>query len=150
METNQELAIETNTVEQTLDALRVTWNLHDMDACMALFCPEADFVNVLGMRLKGRAAIDAVHRELHRERFAKTHITVLDQSIAYLGTEIALAHVKWEMTGDTMANGDGVRRGMMTHVLIRRDGQWLFRATQNTDIVQIPEMMNHPFWQQFV
>jgi hypothetical protein len=62
-----------------------------------------------------------------------------------------------KMTGDkTMApaNDDGVRRGVITHVLVRTskapDGEvWRFRATQNTDVLRMPELENDPFWKKY-
>jgi len=139
-----------STVEAVLAALVEAWNRHDMDALGNLFAEQADFVNVIGMRFKGRTAIATAHRELHKDRFAHTEIRQLHCDLAHLTREIALAHVRWEMTGDPLAPADGVRRGVLTHVLLRKDGRWYFRATQNTDIVQIPELANHPFWKQYL
>ncbi len=150
METKETLpAAWTRTVEDTLAAFEDTWNRHDVDGMTALFTLDADFVNVLGMRLKGRAEIEAVHAELHRDRFAHTHVKPLLTSVNYLGPDVAIAHVRWEMTGDPGAGPGGIRRGTMTHVLVRKNGEWLFRATQNTDIVRLPEMESDPFWSRF-
>lgn len=149
MQTQQDLNLAAaQTVEGTLNALCDAWNVHDMDALAMLFCEDADFVNVIGMRFKGREEIATAHRELHRERFAKTQIKQLLCSVSYLGNDVAIAHVRWEMTGDPAA-ATGVRRGTMTHLLARRNGEWLFRATQNTDIVRVPELERHPFWSKF-
>lgn len=139
-----------STVEAVLDAYVETWNRHDMDASGNLFAEEADFVNVLGMRLKGRTEIVAAHKDLHKERFARTQIRRLHYDFAYLTREIALVHLRWEMTGDPQAPAGGIRRGLMTHVLVRKDGRWYFRATQNTDIVHVPGLEAHPLWGKYL
>ena len=137
------------TVEGTLKALCDTWNVHDMDAMATLFCEDADFVNVIGMRFKGRQEIEAAHRELHKDRFAKTEIKQLLTSVSYLASDIAVAHVRWEMTSDPATGVTGLRRGMMTHLLVRKNGEWRFRAIQNTDIVHLPELAKHSFWSKY-
>lgn len=138
-----------STVEAVLETFCDTWNHHDMDAMAALFTVDADFVNVVGMHFRGRNEIAAAHRELHQDRFANTQVKVLQQRVKYLGDDIALAHMRWEMTGDTAANGR-IRKGFMTHVLVRRNGQWSFHATQNTDVVCVPQMAEHPLWSKYL
>lgn len=136
------------TVDSVLEAMLAAWNRHDMRAMGELFTEDADFVNVLGMRFRSRNEIETAHRELHKERFAQTQIRQLDASVAYLSDDIAMAHVRWEMTGDLATNGK-IRRGTMTHVVVRKGGRWYLRATHNTDIVYVPELARHPFWSQY-
>ncbi|HZQ97159.1 MAG TPA: SgcJ/EcaC family oxidoreductase [Candidatus Sulfotelmatobacter sp.] len=137
-------------VEDVLEAFRETWNQHDMLAMGELFANDADFVNVLGIHFASKAEIAAAHEDLHKVRFARTHIRELRRQVAYLSPDIALAHVRWEMTGDPMAGPSGVRRGVLTHVLVRSNDRWYFRATQNTDIVAVPELAGHPFWGKYL
>lgn len=40
----------------------------------ALFADDADFVEVVGTHFRGRNDIATAHRELHKDRFAKTQI----------------------------------------------------------------------------
>jgi uncharacterized protein (TIGR02246 family) len=144
-------------IGSTLIGFTESWNRHDTQAMATLFTPDADFVNVLGMHFKGVNEIEAVHDELHRTRFRHTQVRQLRHEIQFLSDEIAIAHVLWEMTGDkTMAraNDHGVRRGVITHVLVRTskapDGEvWRFRATQNTDVLRMPELENDPFWKKY-
>jgi uncharacterized protein (TIGR02246 family) len=145
-------------IGSTLTGFTESWNRHDTQAMATLFTPDADFVNVLGMHFKGANEIEAVHDELHRTRFRHTRVRQLRHEIQFLSDEIAIAHVLWEMTGDkTMAraNDDGVRRGVITHVLVRTgkgpDGEvWRFRVTQNTDVLRMPELEKDPFWKKYL
>jgi len=45
--------------EVLAEKFRVDWNSHDMDAMGQLLTADADFVNVIGMHMKGRAQIVA-------------------------------------------------------------------------------------------
>ena len=144
-----DVSVSLQTVDSVLQALWETWNRHDMDAMAELFAEDADFVNVLGMRFKSRKEIEAAHKELHKQRFANTEVRQLQADVVYLNSDTALAHVRWKMTGDPAVAG-GLRRGTMTHVLIRKNSRWYFRATQNTDIVYLPELAGHPFWSQYM
>ncbi len=135
------------TVESVLQAFCDTWNRHDMDAMSELFTLDADFVNVIGMHFKSRAELATAHAELHKHRFAKSEVRLLQHEVKYLTEDIALAHMTWKMTGDLSSS---LRRGVMTHVLVRKDDRWYFRATQNTDIVFVAELSGHPFWSQYM
>lgn len=44
------------------------WHRHDMPSFARLYAPDADFVNVIGQWLRGRAAIETQHVLLHAMR----------------------------------------------------------------------------------
>src|SRR5580704_6616525 len=48
-------------IESLLAALHDSWNRHDMAAFASQFAQDADFVNVIGMPLHARPAIEAQH-----------------------------------------------------------------------------------------
>ena len=145
-------------IGSTLAGFTESWNRRDTQAMAALFTPDADFVNVLGMHFKGANEIEAVHDELHRPRFRNTRVRQLRHEIQFLSAEIAIAHVLWGMTGEktiARANDEGVRCGVITHVLVRTskgpDGEiWRFRATQNTDLLRMPELEDDAFWKKYL
>ena len=56
-------------VETVLADLQESWNRHDMVTFAAQFTQDADFVNVLGMHLRGRSAIEAQHIAIHKTVF---------------------------------------------------------------------------------
>ena len=53
-------------IEAAIASLADAWNRHDGHAYAAAFAEDADFVNVLGQRQRGRAEITARHLELFR------------------------------------------------------------------------------------
>ena len=112
------------------------WNRHDVKALSALVAQDVRFVNVAGVVLNGRGAFEALQTRTHAAQFKESVRTVTDTEIKFLSPGIAVAHVKWGMTGDK--NEDGTprqpRRGVMMQVLEKRDGQWTVVAAQNTDV----------------
>ena len=127
-------------VESALGALVETWNRHDMAAYSALFAPDADFVNVVGARLRGRPEIEQSHVNLHRTIFRNSALRAAESSVRFLNEETAVAHVSWEMTGAEGLPGwnvPEVRRGMMTLVLVQDADRWLIAAAHNTDTIPV-------------
>ncbi|WP_332762867.1 DUF4440 domain-containing protein [Pseudarthrobacter sp.] len=61
-----------------------------------------------------------------------------------LGTDVAVVHARWTMTGQVDPAGEksGTRRGVISFTATRRsNGHWLAVSAQNTDIV--PGMQTH-------
>jgi len=130
-------------IEGIFASMADSWNRHDMRAYAELWREDADFVNVVGMHRHNREELLAELNWLHADRFKNTQIRIASQSVKLLSPEIALAHVTWEMTGDpgmpSHPTKDGKRQGIFTHVLQRMSEGWRFAASQNTDIVPIPD-----------
>ncbi len=127
-----------------LAALQASWNRHDMAAFAAQFSEDADFVNVVGMHLRGRAAIEAQHVAIHQTVFRGSQLRTLDQSVRLLTPQVALAHVSWEMTGHDMSHVKNwtlpeVRKGVLTAVLVSESDTWRIAALHNTDTVPLSD-----------
>jgi uncharacterized protein (TIGR02246 family) len=117
-----------------------SWNAHDMTAFGALFAPDADFVNVVGMRWRGRAAIQAAHEASHSSMFRSSHLAIHNTDIMLLGPSVAVSRSEWTLVGHTTPDGQALpeRRGYLTHVLQKQGDRWLIAVSQNTDIVALP------------
>lgn len=123
-------------VKSVVRSLTDCWNRHDMVAYAAQFSDDADFVNVLGAHMKGRAAIEAQHLAIHRTIFRNSRLRELETSVRLVASDVALAHVRWEMTGHDQVpdwNVPESRVGILTCVLVEEGGRWLITALQNTD-----------------
>ena len=128
-----------------LAALPETWNRHDMVAYASHFSENADFVNILGMHWRGRAAIEASHIAIHKGIFRNSRLEALDQTIRFLTPEVAVAHVNWQMTGHETGQVKewqpaATRKGVLTAVLVPEGDTWKITALHNTDIVPVPSM----------
>lgn len=139
--TNPEIEVKT-----VVQALTDSWNRHDMPAYAARFTEDADFVNVLGMHMKGRAAIEAQHVAIHRTIFRNSTLRTLECSVRLLSPSVALAHVHWEMTGHEPVAGwnADIRKGVLTAALVQQNGRWLVTALQNTDVVSVHLRQSEP------
>lgn len=116
------------------------WNRHDMDALASLFTEDAAFIQVNGRRWDGPAEIRKNHALVHAMMFKESVWTNRDIDIRFLAPDVALIHQTWSMVGDK--NPDGTLRpprdGIFTQVLVKRDGNWLITASQNTNIMVVP------------
>ncbi|WP_109482101.1 SgcJ/EcaC family oxidoreductase [Paraburkholderia sp. C35] len=111
------------------------WNAHDAIALGNLLTPDAEFVLVSGMLLRGREDFTLWHGQLFAGRYGKS---VFRQDgpaeLTMIRPDIALIHWRWSISGVENPDGNPVAayRGIFTWVLIKTDGQWLIRAAQNT------------------
>lgn len=134
-------------VRNVVAAFATAWNRHDMDAFGKLFAPDADFVNVGGVRWVGRQEIQLHHawphgtipensmpgeNPAHYGIFKHSTMTFVHIDVRFLQKDVALAHVDWELLGD--ARTQNPRRGLLTFVLTRQNEGWLVAAAQNTEI----------------
>ena len=122
-------------------ALADSWNRHDMATYAAQFTEDADFVNVIGMHWHGRSEIEARHVDVHRTIFRNSTLRTLDYSLRLLSPGVVLANINWEMAGHENPPGanfaPGLRHGVITGVLVEREGRWLIAAFHNTDVAPI-------------
>jgi uncharacterized protein (TIGR02246 family) len=117
------------------------WNAHTMERLVDLYAPDADFVNVIGMRMKGIQQIVGVHVTIHEKRMRQTVLTSDNVTVRFIAPTAAVVHDTWSMTGDPGAPGWKIgdrRRGIVVHVLQKTDVGWRIVATQNTETVDLP------------
>jgi uncharacterized protein (TIGR02246 family) len=115
------------------------WNRHDAKAYAALFTEDGDCVNVVGWWWKGRAEIEKKLTDAFAFVFRESALTVGEISVRFLSPELAVAHVRWTMTGARTPQGlPTPQQGIQTQLLQKQAGKWLIAAFQNTN--SIPEM----------
>jgi uncharacterized protein (TIGR02246 family) len=126
-------------IEVVLARLPETWNRSDMRSYSALFSPDVDFVNIVGMWWKGHAENERQHLAL-QERFKGTKWTNTETKVRFLKPDVAVAHVLWEMTGYARMSSEKVPllKGIITAVLTKHGSEWLITAFQNTERVSPP------------
>jgi uncharacterized protein (TIGR02246 family) len=125
-------------VRRVIDAFADCWNRHDMAAFAALFAPDAEFVNVVGMWWRGRAEIQAAHEFTHSSMFKDSRLSILETQIRLPAEGVALARCRWRLEGHVGADGSTLppRNGLLFSVLQYKSGTWLIIDTQNTDIIE--------------
>jgi uncharacterized protein (TIGR02246 family) len=135
-------------VRNVLNGFAESWNRHDMHAFGKLFATDADFVNVVGARWKGRQAIQLNHAYAHGTIpvdtpgfessravygiFKASTLRFTQMDVRFLRKDVAVVHASSELLGD--ARTTDPRRGVLILVLTRQDGVWLIASGQNTEI----------------
>lgn len=127
-------------IENVMLMFQEAWNRHDAAGLARLFDESADFVNVVGLRAKGRAEIEAFHAPIFKTMFAESNLTMTGFYSRLLHTDVAALDAEWEMTGakDPMGNPLPYRRGLASAVLTRNAGRWLIEVFHNQDL-PLPE-----------
>jgi hypothetical protein len=134
-------------VRQFVSGFVAAWNQHDMEGFGKLFATDADFVNVAGLRWKGRESIQMQHAWAHGAiprdtpgfdssdphygifRTSTLRFTQID--VRLLRKDVAVTLVNSELVGD--ARTPNPRHTVLTFVLTRQNGGWLIAAAQNTE-----------------
>ena len=115
------------------------WNKHDAKAYAALFTEDGDCVNVVGWWWKSRAEIERKLTDAYLFVFKESVLTIKDIDVKFLAPDIAVAHIRWTMTGARTPKGiPEPQQGIQTQILRKQSGKWLIAAFQNTNAV--PEM----------
>ena len=139
---NDELAI-----RQLVKQLEAAWNAGDSVGIAAPFVDDADFVNIMGEYYKGRAPIEAGHRQIFDTIHKGSQVSFAVERVRFVHPEMAIAflraHLKFH-SGDVIREG----RARPTMVLAKHDGNWQIVVFQFT---KIPEehtphaTPSHPF-----
>ena len=130
---NDEAAIRQVQVEQAN-----AWNQHDAAAYAKLFSEDGEVINVVGWWWKGRAEIEKKLTAAYAFVFKESTLTITEVEVRFLSADIAIAHVRWTMTGARMPrNVSEPRQGIEIQVLKKQSDRWMIVSFQNTN--SIPE-----------
>jgi uncharacterized protein (TIGR02246 family) len=124
-------------------AFETTHNAHDARAFAALFAPDAEFTNVLGMPARGRKAIEEFHRPLFEgdtsrgnPSFKEAVVKSDDVRIRFLRPDVASVDIRWTQTGSKAPGGQdlGTRKGLVSWVVTKEGGTWLVAVMHNMEL----------------
>jgi len=99
------------------------WNAHDPRAFAALFAPDADFTNVVGVHVSGRAEIERLHARVFATMFRDSQLSIEGTRTRPIGNALFAADVYWSMTGarTTEDQPRETRQGVMALVVRAED-----------------------------
>ena len=127
------------------------WNRHDAKAWVAAFTEDAEFINILGTSLQGRAEIERRHDEIFRTIFARSRVAVQTRKVRALGSGAALAETDYQLRdydrlppGIRPTDADGTLRTRLKYVWERRPEGWRIVSAQNTAILPLPSSAPSP------
>ncbi|HEX9930057.1 MAG TPA: SgcJ/EcaC family oxidoreductase [Pyrinomonadaceae bacterium] len=121
-------------VRQIVKSVEAGWNAHDGKAFAAPFAPDADYVIVNGMHIKGRDAIEKGHVGIFTTVYKDSRNAATIKSVRFLRPDVAVVHVEWNL--DFKANGE-TRKGhaMNTMIMTKDNGKWSIAAFHNTPVM---------------
>ena len=135
-------------VRTVVYSFQEAWNRHDMEAFGALFAPDAEFVNVTGVRWRGRKAIQLNHAFLHgvvpmdspgvsfpKEMygiFKTLTISFKQIDVRLLRNDVAVVHCDSEAVGDPRTKNP--RHAVPVMILTQEGRHWMIAVVQNTEI----------------
>ena len=127
-------------IATVLAALDSAWQSGAAKQWVAHYAPDANFINISGMRMTDRATLEARLAQIFGGIFrGSRHVGTL-RHLRFLGADAAVADEDIEITGfaglpaGISPTAPGVLRTRMRHVLERRAGRWVIVASQNTAV----------------
>lgn len=133
-------AVQASTAEGLLALLEESWNRHDMVTYAAQFAADAFYVNAIGQEWHGHAEIERGHVAMHKTIFRDSRMTRMANRLQTVAEGVVIAVSDWEMEGARPPDGwimHYPRQGIMTLVLVQRDGRWWIVAGLNTQKANI-------------
>jgi uncharacterized protein (TIGR02246 family) len=125
------------TPEEIPAAFAAAWTARDAAALAALFAPDADFVNVVGLWWHNRQDIERAHAYGLSRIFQHSTLRPGGVKTRLLGSDHAVVHCRWHLLGQTGAEGEHLepRQSVMVFVAQREPAGWQVVAAQNTDVI---------------
>ena len=111
-------------IKQFVANFQDTWNSHDARGVAAHYVEDGDFSSVKGEPSHGRAELEDHYTTIFTTFLKNAHTTDTVRSIRFLGADLANVDIDWLVT-DPAAPGGVLRKGLLTWVLARRNGQWM-------------------------
>lgn len=115
---------DTAAIKQTVAAFADTWNSHDAHAVAMRYVEDGDFSSVKGESSHGRKELEDHYTTIFSTFLKNAHTTDTVRSIRFLAPDIASVDIDWLVT-DPNAPGGVLRKGLLTWVLTKRNGQWM-------------------------
>ncbi|WP_316015141.1 SgcJ/EcaC family oxidoreductase [Roseobacter sp. HKCCA0434] len=118
-------------------AFAAAWMARDAGALARLCTADADFVNVVGLWWRDRAAIERAHHYGLTTFFRNSELSVRRVEVRRLGDRVAVVHARMRLSGQIAPDGTVAedRQTILIFVCMRGGEGWQAVAVQNTDIV---------------
>jgi uncharacterized protein (TIGR02246 family) len=115
---------DTAAIKQTVAAFADAWNSHDAHAVAMRYVEDGDFSSVKGEPSHGRKELEEHYTTIFSTFLKNAHTTDTVKSIRFLGPDTASVDIDWLVT-DPNAPGGVLRKGLLTWIVTKRNGQWL-------------------------
>src|SRR5699024_4312930 len=121
-------------IRKVVVAMTEGFNRHDAKEATRMYEPDARFVTVRGEVMNGQPAIENGLASILRSRARNASQRTLDVAVRFLRPEIALVHVKNELSGLLAPDGQSLpsHQELSLRVFVKESGTWRVTAFQNT------------------
>jgi uncharacterized protein (TIGR02246 family) len=111
-------------------------NHKDMKTYADLFADDADWINVVGMHWRGKAAVVKAHEVYLKTVFRDGGMSTGDLDIRAVTPDVAIVVVTELDSAGILPDGGKAPpgSGRLTYVLVKRDGKWKITHGHNTTI----------------
>ena len=117
-------------IAETTDA----FSRRDAKAWVKFCTPDAQLVTVRGESMKGVAQIEKGLATIFQTRGRRVTLETLEVSVRFIRPDVALAHVKNELSGLLAPDGQTMppHQELSVRVFVKDDGAWRIAAFHNT------------------
>ena len=126
-------------IEKQIDGLFADWNSHAFKNMSNYTTDDVEWINIVGMRWKGRQEVQMAHQAIFDAMFKKVPFRKEELTIRMLTDEVAIAylvcHVGEFFPPDGMDHGGNKMPeadNALTLVYVKKGGKWLLTSGQNT------------------
>lgn len=116
------------------------WNAHDPDRMAMVWTLDGDLVEPDGATAKGRPDIRRHFAEEHAVAFKHTELKLTIDAIWFITADVALVDGTYVVLGAVDPNGQALppRKGLLTSVLLKEDGEWYVAASRSMIPIPLP------------
>ena len=115
---------DTAAIKQCVAAFAETWNNHEAHSVAMHYVEDGDFASVKGEASHGRKEIEEHYAMVFGTFLKNAHTTDTVRSVRFLAPDIASVDIDWLVTAPD-APGGMLRKGLLTWIVNKRNGQWM-------------------------
>jgi uncharacterized protein (TIGR02246 family) len=115
---------DTAAIKQFVANFADTWNSHDAHGVAMHYVEDGDFSSIKAEPSHGRKELEDHYNTIFTTFLKNAHTTDTVRSIRFLAPDLASVDIDWLVT-DPAAPGGVLRKGLLTWILSKRNGQWM-------------------------
>ena len=114
---------DTAAIKQFVGNFADTWNSHDAHGLAMRYVEDGDFSSVKAEPSHGRKELEEHYTTIFTTFLKNAHTTDTVRTIRFLAADLANVDIDWLVT-DPAAPGGVLRKGLLTWVVTKRNGEW--------------------------
>ena len=124
-------------IQDILKQLETAWNAYDSVSFAAAFVEDANFIQIFGGQLDGRAAIEAAHRHIFNTIYKGSHANFQLRSIRFVRPDVAIVFSRAQVNFQEGPEAREIET-RPTLIVAKEESAWRIVAFQNTKISAVP------------